>query len=640
MLQCVNAPAKLQGRGRLEAETGRLGFRPMVAVVPAMWKNRLGRAGESVMTNEQVLLFSLLGAALVLFAWGRLRYDIVAVLALLIAVALGLVPAATAFSGFGHPAVITVAAILILSRALRESGIVNPMVRLLRPLQSRSSLQVLAITGLAALCSGFMNNVGALALFLPVALQSAYAAGRPPSQLLMPLSFGTLLGGLTTLIGTPPNIIIASFRASETGQSFAMFDFTPVGLGVAAVGVGFVALVGWRFLPLREHGDEEAEAIFNVEDYITEVRLPEGSPYVGHRLVDLETLAQGDIAVVALVRRKERMLAPSSFLRLQAGDILILESDTATLQKVVEDAELDSLGATELSVANLRSDRVGLVEVVVAPGSRMEGRTARSLRLHTRFGVNLLGVARQGQRVAERPGRIRFLAGDVLLLQGEREALPETLAALGCLPLAARGIVLGRRVVSVVPALVFAIAVLSLVAGVLPPHIAFVAAVAALVLLGEIGLRALYEAVDWPVVVLLGAMIPIGAAIESTGAGAVVTGPILALAGQVPLWAILTLVMVVTMLLSDIMNNAATAVIMAPIGLGIAHGLGVSIDPFLMAVAVGASSTYLTPIGHQSNLLIMGPGGYRFGDYWRMGLPLDALIVAVAVPMILVVWPF
>ena len=591
------------------------------------------------MTNEQVLLFCLLGAALLLFAWGRIRYDVVAVLALLIAVAVGLVPAQSAFLGFGHPAVITVAAILILSRALRESGIVNPMVRLLRPLRDRSSLQVLAIAGLAALCSGFMNNVGALALILPVALQSADAAGRPPSQLLMPLSFGTLLGGLTTLIGTPPNIIIASFRASETGQGFAMFDFTPVGLGVAALGVVFVALIGWRLLPLREHGEKEAEAIFHVEDYITEVRLPEESPYVGHRLVDLETLAQGDIAVVALVRRKDRMLAPSSFLRLQAGDILILESDTATLQKVVEDAKLDRLGAAELSVENLRSERVGLVEVVVAPGSRMEGRTARSLRLHTRFGVNLLGVARQGERVAERLGHIRFLAGDVLLLQGEREALPETLAALGCLPLAAREIVLGRRPVSAVAPVVFGVAVLALATGVLPPHIAFVSAVAALVLLGQIGPRDLYEAVDWPVVVLLGAMIPIGAALETTGASAVVTGPILALEGEVPIWAILALVMVVTMLLSDVMNNAATAVIMAPIGLAIAHGLGVSMDPFLMAVAVGASSTYLTPIGHQSNLLVMGPGGYRFGDYWRMGLPLDALIVAVAVPLILWVWP-
>jgi di/tricarboxylate transporter len=595
--------------------------------------------GDRVMTNEQLLLFCLLGATLLLFAWGRLRYDIVAVVALLIAVVIGLVPAAAAFLGFGHPAVITVAAILILSRALRDSGIVKPMVRLLYPLRRRPSLQVLAISGLGAACSSFMNNVGALALLLPVALRSAYAARRPPSQLLMPLSFGTLLGGLITLIGTPPNIIISSFRDSETGRAFAMFDFTPVGLGVAVAGVAFIALAGWRLLPLREQREEKSEAVFDIEAYITEVRLPPESPFVGQRLVDLETVARGDIAVVALVRRKDRMLAPSAFLRLQANDILILETDTETLQKVVEDAQLDRLGTAELSTENLRSERVGLIEAVVTPGARMEGRTAGSLRLHTRFGINLLGVARQGARVSERLGRIRFMAGDVLLLQAEREALPEALANLGCLPLAARDIALRRRPVSLTVPLVFGLAVLSLVAGILPPHIAFVGAVAALVLLGKITPRELYEAVDWPVIVLLGAMIPIGAALETSGASAVVTGPILALQDRVPLWAILALLMVVTMLLSDVMNNAATAVIMAPIGLAIAQGLGVSMDPFLMAVAVGASSTYLTPIGHQSNLLVMGPGGYRFGDYWRMGLPLDLLIVAVAVPLILWVWP-
>jgi di/tricarboxylate transporter len=591
------------------------------------------------MTNEQLLLFCLLGATLLLFAWGRLRYDIVAVVALLIAVAIGLVPAAAAFMGFGHPAVITVAAILILSRALRDSGIVKPMVRLLRPLRRRPSLQVLAISGLGAACSSFMNNVGALALFLPVALRSAYAARRPPSQLLMPLSFGTLLGGLITLIGTPPNIIISSFREGETGRAFAMFDFTPVGLGVAVAGVAFIALAGWRLLPLREQRVEQSKAVFDIEAYITEVRLPPESPFVGQRLVDLETVARGDIAVVALVRRKDRMLAPSAFLRLQANDILILETDTETLQKVVEDAQLDRLGTAELSTENLRSERVGLIEAVVTPGARMEGRTAGSLRLHTRFGINLLGVARQGARVSERLGRIRFRAGDVLLLQAEHEALPEALANLGCLPLAARDIALRRRPVSLAVPLVFGLAVLALVAGVLPPHIAFVGAVAGLVLLGKITPRELYEAVDWPVVVLLGAMIPIGAALETSGASAVVTGPILALQDHVPPWAILALVMIVTMLLSDVMNNAATAVIMAPIGLAIAQGLSVSMDPFLMAVAVGASSTYLTPIGHQSNLLVMGPGGYRFGDYWRMGLPLDLLIVAVAVPLILWVWP-
>ncbi|HEY5598835.1 MAG TPA: SLC13 family permease, partial [Kiloniellales bacterium] len=534
----------------------------------------------------------------------------------------------------------TVAAILILSGALRESGIINPIVNWLKPLHGRSNLQVLAIVGLGAACSAFMNNVGALALILPVAVQSAYAAGRSPSQLLMPLSFGTLLGGLTTLIGTPPNIIIASIRASHSGQPFGMFDFAPVGLGVAVVGVAFVALLGWRLLPAREKAADEVEALYHVEDYITEVRLPEESPYVGHRLVDLQTLGQGDVVVVALVRRKDRMLAPSGYIRLQAGDILILEADTASLQKIVEEAKLDAIGAAHMSLDNLRSDRVAVTEVVIAPGSPMEGRTARSLRFHSRYGLNLLGLARQGQRVAERLGRVRFAAGDVLLLQGDRDAVPEAITALGCLPLAAREIALRRtRFAPLTPA-VFAVAILGVVAGILPPHIAFVTAVAALVIVGEINLRDIYDAVDWPIIILLGAMIPIGAALESTGATNVVSQPIIALQGQAPLWTLLALLLMATMLLSDVMNNAATAVIMAPIGISLAQGLSVDADPFLMAVAVGASSTYLTPIGHQSNLLVMGPGGYRFGDYWRMGLPLDILIIVVAVPLIVTVWPF
>ncbi len=593
------------------------------------------------MTLAQTSLFVILGSTLALFVWGRIRYDLIAVLALLAAVLAGLVPAESAFRGFGHPAVITVAAILILSRAVRDSGIIEPAGRYLRPLAARPYAHVLAITILAAFCSAFMNNVGALALILPIALQSAHMAKRSPSQLLMPLSFGTLLGGLTTLIGTPPNIIIASARMAETGQAFAMFDFAPVGVCVAAVGVLFISLIGWRLLPMREANEavEHARSMFHIEDYITEVRLQEDSPFIGRRLVDLETLGEGDVAVVALVRRKDRMLAPSGYLRLQAGDILILEADPAALQKVIDEGKLDSLGAAKMSVESLRSDRVMLAEAVITPGSRLEGRTAQSMRLHSRYGVNLLGLARQGAPITERLGRVRLTAGDVLLLQGERDPMPDALAALGCLPLAGRDISLGRRRIRWASPAIFAAAIALVAFGVMAPQIAFAAAAAGVVLARQVNPRDLYDAVEWPVIVLLGALIPVGAALQTTGATQVITAPILALQEDVPLWTLLALLMIVTMLLSDIMNNAATAVIMAPLGIAVAKGLGVSVDPFLMAVAVGASSTYLTPIGHQSNLLVMGPGGYRFGDYWRMGLPLDAVIVAVSVPLILMVWP-
>ena len=588
---------------------------------------------------EKYFLFAIVAVGLAMFAWGRLRYDVVALLLLLAAVAAGVVPSGEAFHGFGHPAVVTVAAILVLSRALRKSRIVEVISRFLEPATTKTSLHVLALSGTTAACSAFMNNVGALALMLPVAIRSAKETRRPVSRFLMPLSFGSLLGGLVTLIGTPPNIIIASVRADATGTSFAMFDFAPVGLGIAVVGIIFIALVGWRLLPQR--GDvARSHARIMLEDYITELRVRTGSRFVGRRLVDLEALGQGDMVVVALIRRDDRLLAPSGFLRLQAEDILVVEADTATLERIAENAELEVEGSAEVETEHLRSERVGLMEAVIVPGSRLEARTAQGMRLHTRYGVNLLGVARQGRTVGERLGQVRFRAGDVLLLQGERASMQDALTNLGCLPLAQREIGLGRPKSSPIPILIFGSAISLVVSGMVPAQIAFVAAAVALVILQEVSLRELYESIDWSVIVLLGAMIPIGTALETTGGTMVIVEPILALADQAPLWALLALLMIVTMLLSDVMNNAATAVLMAPIGIAIGQGLGVSIDPFLMAVAVGASSTYLTPIGHQSNLLVMGPGGYKFGDYWRMGLPLDILIVSVAVPLILVVWPF
>lgn len=592
------------------------------------------------MPMEQYFLFAIILVGLGMFAWGRLRYDVVAILLLLAAVATGVVATDQAFNGFGHPAVVTVAAILVLSRALRKSRVVEALSRMLEPATSSTSLHVLAMSGTAAACSAFMNNVGALALMLPVAIRSAKETKRPVSRFLMPLSFGSLLGGLITLIGTPPNIIIANVRAETTGQTFAMFDFAPVGLGVALVGVIFIALIGWRLLPKRIDVADDSQARFMLEDYITELRVGTDSRFVGRRLVELEALSQGDMVVVALIRREDRMLAPSGFLRLQAEDILVVEADTATLERIAEKAELDVERSAEVETESLRSERVGLMEAVIVPGSRLEARTAQGMRLHTRYGVNLLGVARQGQVVGERLGRVRFRAGDVLLLQGERASMQDALTNLGCLPLAQREIGLGRPKSSPIAPLIFGSAIALVVSGTVPAQIAFVAAAVALVILQQVSLRELYESIDWSVIVLLGAMIPIGTALESTGGTMVIAGPILALADQIPLWGVLALLMIVTMLISDIMNNAATAVLMAPIGIAIGQGLGVSIDPFLMAVAVGASSTYLTPIGHQSNLLVMGPGGYKFGDYWRMGLPLDILIISVAIPLILMVWPF
>ena len=395
---------------------------------------------------------------------------------------------------------------------------------------------------------------------LPIAIGSAYSSKRPASEVLMPLSFGSLLGGLTTLIGTPPNIIISSFRQAETGQSFSMFDFMPVGLGVAVAGIIFISLIGWRLLPKRSVSNSEKN-LFKIEDYIADVRIPENSPYIGHRLVDLETLAQGNVAVVALVRKEDRMLAPSGYMRLKENDILTLEADTDILQKVVDEANLEIIGSAGDSSQALQSDRVGILEAVVTPGSRLEGRTAHNMQLHTHHGINTLGVARQGQPVNERIGRVRFVAGDVLLIQGIREEMPEALASLGLLPLAERELSLTPKKGSIVAPLLFAVAIALVVFGILPPQISFLGAVGTLVLLGELNLRELYESIDWSIIVLLGAMIPVGLALEATGGTALIATPLIALSDIIPIWAILALLIFITMMLSDVMNNAATAVL-------------------------------------------------------------------------------
>ncbi len=591
------------------------------------------------MTVDQAALFAILLAALAFFIWGRWRYDAVAVGALLAAVFAGIVPAESAFSGFGHPAVITVAAVLVITRALHHSAIPDLLANAMQPFGSHTTLQVAALTVVVAIFSSFMNNVGALALMMPVALQIANKTGRSTSVVLMPLSFGSLLGGLMTMIGTPPNIIIANYRTTLGDEPFGMFDFSPVGIGVAIVGVCFIVIVGWRLLPQRK-GAVHADTVFEqIEDYITEARLGPDSEFVGATLQELEAIGQEDVAIVGLIRGERKFLAPSSFIRLQEGDILILEADPDALRTLVDHAKLELIGSEGLSAETIRSDDVRLIEAVVPPGSAMESQTSRSLRLHARFGINMLGVARHGVPVKERLGRIRYQAGDILLLQGDTVALAEAMSELGCLPLARRDLRLGKRQRTLLPVGIFAVAIALTTFGVMPAAIAFTGAVVAIVFFDLLTLREAYEAIEWPIIVLLGAMIPVGEALRYTGGDGLIGGTIVGFSEFMDPTLILVLIMVATMLLSDVINNAATAVLMAPIAVSVAIGLGVNTDPFLMAVAVGASSTFLTPIGHQSNTLVMGPGGYKFGDYWRMGLPLDILIIAVSIPLILRFWP-
>ncbi|MDP6574232.1 MAG: SLC13 family permease [Rhodospirillales bacterium] len=594
------------------------------------------------MAPEQIFLLVLLLAVLVLFVWGRWRYDVVAVLALLAATMAGTVPFAEAFAGFGHPATVTVAAVLIISRGLQNSGAVDLMARHMLPPISSVPRHLGLLSGVAGALSAVMNNVGALALLMPAALRSAAEIKRPPALILMPLSFGSILGGLVTLIGTPPNIIVAAFRGDVTGTPFTMFDFSPVGGAVAIAGIAFIALFGWRLIPKPRRTKLSPRELFDIEGYVSEARVVRGTETVGRTLGEIDDEAGAhDAVIIGLLRRGRRLGPPARREKLRAGDVLVIEAGPEALGAVMAALHLKSTAARGKSKkgAFLAGEDISMAEAVVPPRSRIIGQARAGLRLRRRFAVNLLAVSRQGRPLRGRLGSLRFRAGDVLLLEGEAEGLPEAIAALGCLPLAERGLQRGVQRLAGLSILVFAAAVAAATAGLISLPVALVAAAAAMVVLGMVPAREIYDSVDWPVVVLLGAMIPVGQALDATGTTGLVAGSLVALAAAASPLVVLVIVMVVTMTLSDLMNNAATAVVMAPVAVQVAQQLGVSPDPFLMAVAVGASCAFLTPIGHQNNTLILGPGGYEFGDYWRMGLPLEVLIVIVAVPMVLWVWP-
>lgn len=571
--------------------------------------------------------------------WGRWRYDMIAFSALLIALVLGLVPDSEAFSGFGHPATIIVALVLVVSRGLTNSGAIDIITRKIID-TSRSvggHIAIMSTTG--AVLSAFMNNVAALALLMPVDLQAAKKSNRSPRATLMPLSFATILGGLVTLIGTPPNIIIASFRERSQGTPFSMFDFAPVGLACAVAGIMFTALIGWRLIPRINQKVDGGANRMELEGYLAELLVPKGSEHVGLQLRDLFPMAdEHDVVLLGLVRGGRRLPGFSKNIELREGDILLVEAIASDIDAFRGTAKLEFFGEKP-SLERAKGAMV-LLEVVVPKTARVEGRSAISLRLSARRGVSLLGISRQGTRIKQRVRHANIVAGDILLLIGPADLIHETAAWLGTLPLAERGLNVTQHRKAWLAAGIFVAAIAVASFGLLYLATALAIVVVAYVALDIVPLRNLYDHIEWPVIVLLGSMIPLGVALERSGGTELIAGEIIALTSGWGPAIVLTVLMVVVMTLSDVLNNTATAVIGAPIAVNIADGLNVNADPFLMAVAIAASCAFLTPIGHKNNTLILGPGGYAFGDYWRMGLPLQFIVIGVAVPMILWVWPF
>jgi di/tricarboxylate transporter len=590
------------------------------------------------MMQDQTLAFTILAGMMALFVWGRLRYDLVAVLALLAAVFTGIVPHKEAFSGFGDDIVIIVASALIVSAAVERSGVLEAALHRVSPYITSVQGQIVVLVAVVTILSAFVKNIGALAMMIPVAFQLARRSNASPSCFLMPMAFGSLLGGLITLVGTSPNIIVSRVREELTGQPFGMFDFTPVGLGLAAAGVAFLA-VGYRLLPGGRKAAASMDEAIDLTDYMTEARVTANSPVIGHTVGDLAKLCDNEVLVTGIVREQTERMMPLPDAVLREGDIILLEGDPEALERGVARARLELEGERRPTEGQDADEETGGIEAVIGPTSMLIGQSARRMALHERFNINLLAVSRSGNRFTERLRDITLQTGDVLVLKGDLSRLPDKLKQLGCLPLAEREIRLGNVRQGLVPVAVLGGAMVLTAVGMLPVATAFFTAALLMVLLRALSLREAYEAVDWPILVMLGALIPVSESIRTTGGADLLAGWLSQLASTLPPGGALALIMVAAMAVTPFLNNAATVLVMAPIAATFASRLGYKPDAFLMAVAVGAACDFLTPIGHQCNTLVMGPGGYRFGDYWKLGLPLSIIVVLLGVPLILLVWP-
>ena len=631
------------------------------------------------MTTDQIAIFCIIIFTFSLFIWGKFRYDIISIISLstlfITDLFLGgeksnlILNSSNLFIGFGHPAVITVALVLIISQALRNSGVVDFISRKISILSHNQLTHIASLSGVATICSAIMNNVGALALMLPVALKTATKQNRSPSIILMPLAFASILGGMITMIGTPPNIIIAAFRKtyqtnlkieamqnsdSQAAQyfneqninienfipsSFGMLDFSPVGLLIAFFGVIFITFIGWRLIPKTSHKKPNSGSNFSIDDYVTEIRIPENCKLINMKIKDIEKYTENRLEIFGYIDKNEKFSILQNNTSIKAGDRFLVKADPVDLKLMMDEYSIRLTKKMRQRIDKLKDENTIFKEVVVTPDSPLLNRTRQYLRRKTSNSLVLMAVARQDKPIHKRLDKIVFSIGDVLLLQGNSDNLKDSIHSLQLLPLEQRDIEIGLFSKVALSLLIFFSSIILSIVGIIPTTLSFIIAILLYIFTGILPVRQLYDKIDWPIIVLLGSMIPVSNALETTGTSQLLANNMVTMTQSLPHWLILALIMVITMCLSDIINNAATALIMAPIASGIAISLGVNIDPFLMAVAVGASCAFLTPIGHQCNALILGPGGYKFSDYWKMGLPLEILIVIIGTPLILYFWP-
>lgn len=586
------------------------------------------------MTQQQWLSIATLVGMMALFIWGRFRYDVTAVLALLVALVIGIVKPEDAFAGFSDDIVVIVGSALVLSAAVQRSGIIEIALRFVSRRVTRIRSQLLLLIASVGVVSALVKNVGALAMLMPAALQMAKKNETSPSVYLMPMAFASLLGGLMTLVGTSPNIIVSKVREDMTGKPFGMFDYLPTGLGLLVVGLIFLRF-GYRLLPRDRKAAPTMGDALNISDYVTEASVPEESPVIGQTIDEFLERHERQVTVVRLLRGDLQGSAhPNVHLRI--GDILILSGEPDALERVIARDQLELVG--EGNGAG-EGDDIGVIEAVITADSALVGRTAGRLQLRERFGINLIAVSRAGERLMRKLGQIVLRPGDVIVLQGSVALLPHRLGQLGALPLAERSIRLGVSKRGWLPVLILAAAMIATATGLVPVAVAFFTAAGLVVLTGALPVGEAYEAVEWPILIMLAALIPVSGSLQSSGASDILATGLAQAAASLPPWGAVALILVTAMAVTPFLNNAATVLVMAPIAAVFAHDLGYRPEAFLIATAIGAGCDFLTPIGHQCNTLVMGPGGYKFGDYARLGAPLSLLVILVGTPLILWSWP-
>jgi di/tricarboxylate transporter len=587
------------------------------------------------MNVDQIMSFAVIALMMAAFVWGRFRYDLVGASALLVALAVGIVPYEEAFTGFSDDIVIIVGSALLVSAGVARSGIMEAAIQNYAPTLNSVRAQLMLLVVVVTVLSAFVKNIGALAIMIPIAFQFARRSGVSPSIFLMPMAFGSLLGGLMTQIGTSPNIVVSRVREEITGEAFSMFDFTPVGAALAVAGTAFLVVFYW-LVPVRERQGGSIHEALDIQNYMTEARIVQGSAMLGKTVADLLKLGGGDAVVTSILRSQAQRITPFPDAVLKEGDIVLIEGEHEALDRMVAQAKLSVTGSRNAAGGQGGSTAI---EAVIGENSSLIGWSAQRLALYHRFNVNLLAVSRKGERFTERLGAVTLRLGDIIVLQGNPQTLPEVLRELGALPLAERPILLGSVRRGIVPVLILLAAMGATALGLLPVPVAFFTAAVSMVLLAVIPVREVYNAVDGPILVMLATLIPVSDSLRRTGATDVISAQLAEIGAALPPAGALALILVVAMAVTPFLNNAATVLVVAPIAAGFAGSLGYRPEAFLMAVAIGAGCDFLTPIGHQCNTLVMGPGGYRFSDYPRLGLPLSALVILVAVPMLMLVWP-